>query len=176
MSGLEPPTCSLRVSLFPTPNLAKNGRFAGTYDSALAVKYPPIPPNIASTADNCCHVVFWVRLIFTGWVAVESSSTLTQLLGVRSARLEPATFGATIRIDSNRNSASPSPKIDICRDFVDHKRFVAYRRIPPDIVPTPATTAAKRWVIGNVGFPLLGTRVGQENRRADSNRFPAHYE
>jgi len=26
---------------------------------------------------------------------------------------------------------------------VDHSRFVAFRRIPPDIVPTAATTAAK---------------------------------
>jgi hypothetical protein len=51
-SGLEPLSCSLRVSLFPTPNPAKNGCFAGTYDSALSVKYPPTSLNIASTADT----------------------------------------------------------------------------------------------------------------------------
>jgi hypothetical protein len=52
-SGLEPLTCSLRVSLFTTPNPARNGRFAGTCNSEFSVKYQQISPNIASTADNC---------------------------------------------------------------------------------------------------------------------------
>jgi hypothetical protein len=41
----------------PYSKSAKNGRFAGTYGSALIAKYLPIPLNIASTADatadNC---------------------------------------------------------------------------------------------------------------------------
>src|SRR5215218_4394597 len=36
--------CSLRVSLFPTPNSAKNGCFAGACDSDLSVKYQQISP------------------------------------------------------------------------------------------------------------------------------------
>jgi hypothetical protein len=52
-SRLEPLTCSLRVSLFLIPNPAKDGYFAGTHESALSAKYPPISLNGASTADNC---------------------------------------------------------------------------------------------------------------------------
>jgi hypothetical protein len=52
-SGLEPLTCSLRVSLFPTPNSAKNGCFAGTCDSDLSVKYQQISPNVAKYRLYC---------------------------------------------------------------------------------------------------------------------------
>ena len=56
-SGLEPLNCSLRVSLFPTSNRARNGFFAGTSYSGLFVRYLLISPNAASTADatadNC---------------------------------------------------------------------------------------------------------------------------
>jgi hypothetical protein len=44
---------SLRVSLFPTPNSAKNGCFVGTYNSELSVGYEQISLNIGPTADNC---------------------------------------------------------------------------------------------------------------------------
>src|SRR5215207_6648996 len=50
-SGLEPLTCSLRVSLSLVPNPTKNRRFAGTYDSAFSVEYLPMSFNIAPTAD-----------------------------------------------------------------------------------------------------------------------------
>ena len=55
---------------------------------------------------------------------------------------------------------------------MDHSRFDAYRRILPDIVPIAATTAAKPWAMGSLTLLLLGTRPGQESRRADSNRLP----
>ena len=54
---------------------------------------------------------------------------------------------------------------------MDHSRFVAYRGIPPDVVPIAATTAAKPWATGSLGFPLLGLvlakRAGERSRTAD---------
>jgi hypothetical protein len=54
---------------------------------------------------------------------------------------------------------------------MDLGRFVAYRRIPPDTFPIVATATAKPWV-AEAKVPLLGSRAGQESRRADSNRLP----
>jgi hypothetical protein len=99
-SGLEPLSCSLRVSPFMIPNPARNRRFAGAYDSGLIATYLPIPLNIASTADatadNCGPGVSWGRLFCTGFVAVESSSTPMQLFGVCSVGLEPATYCSVV--------------------------------------------------------------------------------
>jgi hypothetical protein len=57
-SGLEPLICSLRVSLLPIPNPAKNGYFAGTHESALSAKSPPVSLNVASFADATADASF----------------------------------------------------------------------------------------------------------------------
>ena len=82
-------------------------------------------------------------------------------LGGSPTGIEPATFSrATIRMNSNWNSALLSQKVDICRGFMDHSRFVAYRGILPDIAPIAATTAATPWARGSPRLPLLRTRAG----------------
>ena len=55
------------------------------------------------------------------------------------------------------HSALLSQKSGNCRGFVDHTRFVAYRRIPPDSVPIAATTAANK---GSIYVLNTDHRVG----------------
>ena|SRR5215208_514991 len=102
---------------------------------------------------------------FLGWVAVELSSTLTQLLGVRSTGLEPATFGAT-------NLARRfwcvlmclwSPLI--CRQLVRSRLRIVRCvpvRISPDAVHTWSSTCARDEVSG----------VGQSITKVGAGRVP----
>jgi hypothetical protein len=102
--------------------------------SATQVHGPNISPNTPRYCSRCSpsHSASRSPLQTASFMRSVSDGARTRDLLLSHNPNEP-----------NRDSALLSQKVDVCRDLVDHSRFVAYRGIPPDIVPIAATTAAK---------------------------------